>query len=195
MGSCHHYQDTAEDRRSFRPSRLTRVIAGTIFALAWAVTEVLGTEDSAAQDIVSGLSDDIHLGVASCAGSTCHGSVEPWKMSNVLQNEYVTWQREDKHAKAYEVLLNDRSKRIARNLGLPDAHTAEVCLDCHADNVPVDKRGTTFQISDGVGCEACHGGSVRWIGVHLSGRGHELNVAAGMYPTVDPVERAKLCLS
>lgn len=195
MGSYHYHQDTAEDRRSFRPSRPTRVIACAIFAVAWAVTGVLGTADSAAQEKVPKIGDDIHLGVASCAGSTCHGSVGPWEGSNVLQNEYITWQREDKHAKAYEVLLNDRSKRIARNLGLPDAHTAEVCLDCHADNVPADKRGAIFQISDGVGCEACHGGSVRWIGVHLSGKGHEPNVAAGMYATVDPVERAKLCLS
>lgn len=202
MGSYHYYQDTlgdcqdtVEDGRSSRPSRPARLIACAILALAWAVTGDLGTTDAAAQDKALGIAGDIHLGVASCAGSTCHGSIEPWKKSNVLQNEYITWQRKDKHAKAYKVLSNDRSKRIAKNLGLPDAQTAEICLDCHADNVPADKRGTTFQISDGVGCEACHGGSVRWIGVHLSGKGHKLNVDAGMYPTVDPVKRAKLCLS
>ena len=26
-----------------------------------------------------------------------------------------------------------------------------------------------FQISDGVGCEACHGGGERWLGLHVSG--------------------------
>lgn len=170
-------------------------MAWALFALAWSALGGLGATESAAQNTAVGISDDIHLGVASCAGSTCHGSIEPWKKSNVLQNEYITWQREDKHAKAYDVLLNDRSKRIARNLGLPDAHTAQVCLDCHADNVPMDKRGTTFQIGDGVGCEACHGGSVRWIGVHLAGKDHATNVAAGMYPTADPEARATLCLS
>ena len=35
--------------------------------------------------------EDIHLGVASCAGSTCHGAPEPFANSPVLQNEFVTW--------------------------------------------------------------------------------------------------------
>jgi hypothetical protein len=138
---------------------------------------------------------DAHLGVLSCAGSTCHGAVEPWKNSTVLQNEYVTWQRQDKHAKAYNVLLDERSKRIARNLGLSQpAHQADVCLDCHADNAAV--RSKTFQLSDGVGCEACHGAAPRWLGIHVSGQAsHADNVAAGMYPTEDPIARAELCLS
>lgn len=141
-------------------------------------------------------SKDVHLGVASCAGSTCHGAVTPWKDSNVLQNEYVTWTRQDKHAKAYEVLHNEKSKRIAANLGLPNAHTAKVCLDCHADYPAQEARGRTFQVSDGVGCEACHGGAVRWLGLHVSGTStHDENVKLGMYPTTDPVKRAELCLS
>ena len=56
---------------------------------------------------------DAHLGVVSCAGSTCHGATKPFQNSSVLQNEFVTWQRHDKHAQAYKVLLNDQSKRIA----------------------------------------------------------------------------------
>ncbi len=140
--------------------------------------------------------NDVHLGVASCAGSTCHGAVTPWRGSTVLQNEYVTWQSKDPHAKAYTVLLNEDSRRIARNLGLPNAHEAKICLDCHANNVPANLRSKTFQISDGVSCEACHGGAVRWLGVHISGAAnHAQNVAAGMYPTEDPVARAKLCMS
>ena len=141
-------------------------------------------------------SGDVHLGVASCSGSTCHGAVEAWEDSSVLQSEYVTWQRQDKHATAYNVLLNERSQRIARNLGVENAHTADLCLDCHADNVAEDKRGKQFQIADGVGCEACHGGAIRYLGIHISGvAGHPENVGAGMYPTDDPVERAELCIS
>ncbi|MSP50904.1 MAG: hypothetical protein EXQ91_00695 [Alphaproteobacteria bacterium] len=141
-------------------------------------------------------SKDVHLGVASCAGSTCHGAVTPWKDANVQQNEYVTWTRQDKHAKAFEVLHNERSKRIAANLGLPNAHTAKICLDCHADSPAPEARGRTYQVSDGVGCEACHGGAVRWLGIHISGTaGHADNLKNGMYPTTDPVKRAELCLS
>jgi Cytochrome c554 and c-prime len=168
-------------------------------ARAWLAAMLLGLATNlalAADPPLPQYGADTHIGVASCAGSTCHGAIQPWKQSTVLQNEYVTWQRSDRHAKAYEVLLNERSKRIARNLGLPDAHTAAVCLDCHADNVPQDKRSRQFQISDGVGCEACHGGAVRWLGTHVSGAAdHAANVAAGLYPTEDPLLRAKLCLS
>lgn len=138
---------------------------------------------------------DIHMGVFSCAGSTCHGAAQPWKNVNILQNEYVTWQRRDKHAKAYEVLLNQDSKRIARNLGLKSAETADICLDCHADNVSANRRHRTFQLSDGVSCEACHGGAGRWVGTHIAANAsHENNIKNGLFPTANPVSRAKLCL-
>lgn len=139
---------------------------------------------------------DLHIGVTSCAGSTCHGATTPWENSTVLQTEYITWSQKDRHSKAYSVLLNDASKRIAANLGLANAHQAKICLDCHSDNVSKEKRGRFFQPSDGVGCEACHGGAQRWLGLHVSGvTTHQDNLKAGMYPTEDPVKRAELCLS
>src|SRR5882672_2258123 len=61
------------------------------------------------------------VGVVNCANSLCHGSASPWKDSNILQNEYITWSRVDKHAtRAYQVLLTERSQRIAKNLGLKE---------------------------------------------------------------------------
>jgi hypothetical protein len=139
---------------------------------------------------------DGHLGVTTCAGSTCHGAVQPWKNSVVLQNEYVTWSQKDKHSKAYQALTSDRGKRIAANLGLPNAHEAKVCLDCHANNIPQNLRSRNFNIADGVVCESCHGGAVRWLGQHVSGTGgRQENLAAGMYPTENPIARARLCLS
>ena len=100
-----------------------------------------------------------HEGVATCAASQCHGSAVPGDGSNVLQNEYVTWTQDDPHAKSYEVLSNDLSRSIAARLGLSSAREADVCLNCHADNVSASRRGERFQVSDGVGCEACHGGA------------------------------------
>lgn len=136
-----------------------------------------------------------HLGVQSCAGNNCHGAVQPLTNSHVPQNEYFIWSQKDKHAKAYVALTNDRSKRIAKNLGLPDAEHASLCLDCHADNVGPDRRGPTFQLADGVGCETCHGGAEPWLGTHLSGAGHQANIAAGLYPTDKPEARAERCMT
>ena len=126
----------------------------------------------------------MHLGVATCASATCHGAVTPAQGGVVLQNEYTTWQTRDKHANAYNLLLNEQSQRIARNLGLEAAHTADICLDCHTDNVPPERRGPQFQLTDGVGCEACHNGAQDWIQVHTIGDqdAHRRNLAAGLYP-------------
>ena len=93
------------------------------------------------------------LGTVTCASSLCHGSVKLWKDSNVLQNEYLTWSRIDKHARAYNILLNERSQRIVRNLGLKQpAHEAKICLDCHAHVIPQERRGERFKVTDGVTC-------------------------------------------
>ncbi|MFV0473555.1 MAG: multiheme c-type cytochrome [Pikeienuella sp.] len=137
---------------------------------------------------------DVHLGVKSCGSSGCHGQVAS-SSSPVLLNEYVTWQKYDSHATAYKVLLEPRSQRIARNLGLPNAHEAKICLDCHADNVPEAQRGPQFVLEDGVGCEACHGaGAAPWMGLHIGGSTHQVNVANGLRPLEDPITRAEICL-
>lgn len=137
------------------------------------------------------------MGVGSCAASTCHGAAEPWKGSSVLQTEYHSWRRSDKHARAYAVLLNARSRAIAEKLGLKEpAHRSAVCLDCHAHNVPESRRDASFVLADGVGCESCHGPAGRWIGPHVEPAAtHAANVAAGLFPTADVTERAQLCLS
>ncbi|MEM7271244.1 MAG: multiheme c-type cytochrome [Pseudomonadota bacterium] len=140
------------------------------------------------------MAQNIHLGVKSCGSSGCHGQVAS-ASSPVLLNEYVTWQKYDKHARAYQVLLEPRSVRIAKNLGLKNAHEAKICLDCHADNIAEERQGPQFVMADGVGCEACHGpGSAPWMGLHIGGASHETNVENGLIPLEDPVVRANLCL-
>jgi hypothetical protein len=137
----------------------------------------------------------IHLGVATCAGSNCHGATQRPRNSYVPGDEYLIWSKRDKHRNAYNVLLENRAVKMAQALGLPDAAHQKLCLDCHADNAPASQRGTQFQISDGVGCEACHGGASGWLGIHVSGATHAQNVAAGLYPTEKPIARAERCLS
>ncbi len=141
-------------------------------------------------------SDQEHLGVASCASGVCHGSVRPRSSTSVLQNEYVVWSRLDSHRQAYNTLLSEESKRIARNMGLENAHEADVCLDCHADNVPKDHRGKRFQISDGVSCEACHGGAEKYLNSHTDENvARSENIRSGLYPTDRLADRARLCFS
>ncbi len=137
-----------------------------------------------------------HEGVASCATSQCHGKGEVEPDSNVRLTEYRTWSSSDYHSKAYSVLRNDESKAIAAKLGLPNAHTENICLDCHADNVPEDYQGDKFQLSDGVGCEACHGGAEEYLEYHTEKEAtHAGNLERGLYPLSDPIQRAQLCLS
>lgn len=139
-----------------------------------------------------------HLGVASCAGSTCHGSTIA-RESNVEQNEYLVWndtEFPDKHAEAYDALFGELAETIAGRLNLESAHEAQVCLDCHTDPVPAEQRGEQFSLEDGVGCEACHGGAERYLDAHNEPDAtHQRNIELGMYPTEEPAARARLCLS
>jgi len=140
--------------------------------------------------------DEIHLGVSSCASSTCHGSIQARSSTKVLQNEYVVWSRLDAHSKSYETLLTEESKWIAKNLGLSSAHEAKICLDCHSNNVNHPLQGNRFQVSDGVGCEACHGGAENYLMSHTDpAQSHQDNIKNGLYPTDQLETRAALCFS
>lgn len=157
---------------------------------------ILCASSASAETAVDAIAAHKHMGVASCSNSVCHGAAQPFRDSDVPQNEFALWQQFDPHAKAYQILTQPRSQAIARKLGLGDASTAKVCLDCHADNIPAADRGERFQISDGVGCEACHGGSELWLNSHADRKvTYADNLAKGMYPTADPIKRAQLCLS
>ena len=180
--------------RLFRENRLKSASFMGRMAIFSILTVMTGLVAAQASDLPQ-YSGGVHLGVASCAGSTCHGNLKGTTASNVMENEFITWQRFDKHARAYEVLLTNESKRIAANLGLKNAHEADMCLDCHADNPAPEMRGPKFQLTDGIGCEGCHGGGEMWLAEHASDPGHAKNVANGLYPTDEPKARAELCLS
>lgn len=167
-----------------------------VMSRLWLSLVLLVVSSTAWADRVDRIAEHVHAGVASCATSVCHGKLKIQDNENVWLNEYRIWTSEDRHSQAYRTLENQDSKRIAAKLGLKSAKTAKICLDCHADNVPKNKRGRKFQIRDGVGCEACHGGSEKWLKSHAeSGISHQQNVADGLYPTEKIDERADLCLS
>lgn len=139
-----------------------------------------------------------HVGIQSCAGSTCHSNAAPVGRV-VRQNELVTWQDPTSvtgaHSRTYSVLLTKQGRAIARNLGIGSPEKSPECLECHAHNVAPAKRGPGFQLSEGVTCEACHGGAGDWRDSHYTvGATHADNIARGLYPTDNVESRASLCL-
>jgi Cytochrome c554 and c-prime len=135
-----------------------------------------------------------HLGPESCGSSVCHGKLAA-QAAGVALNEYRVWLLKDRHAQAYQGLRSPLGADIARSLKLKSALDAPLCLDCHADNISKENRGTNFRIADGVGCEACHGGSERWIKSHARrDTTHAANLQAGMNATESPAVRAQICL-
>ena len=141
----------------------------------------------------------IYTGTTPCAFSDCHGSVTPTEGSErkIDQNEYYTWLKKDRHAKAYEVLLKERSIQIIKNLKVTqNAEQHARCLNCHALNIAPEQRGKYFEIAEGVSCESCHGPSKKWLGPHRRlGEGYEAAVTLGMYDTRNLRKRAEKCLS
>lgn len=137
-------------------------------------------------------------GVATCAGSTCHGRAEG-NGAIVRQDEIATWQEPSSasgaHSRAYSVLNSRRGRQIAASLGIGSATSAPACLGCHSTYAPSSLRGERFQIGDGVGCESCHGASQEWLPLHYARPAtHASNVAAGLTPLEKPRARAQVCL-
>ena len=148
--------------------------------------------------------DPIHLGVASCGSTTCHGRQEATG-ARFRQNELMTWQDPASltgvHQRAWAVLSQPRGRAIAARLGIADASTSGECLGCHGDPVALTGRhGPQWQQRDGVGCEVCHGGAGGganggWLASHTAvAATHAQNVARGMIPVDDVKTRAGLCL-
>lgn len=144
-----------------------------------------------------------HVGVASCGGTTCHGRQEA-DGAVVRQDELMRWQEPSSasgaHSRAYAILTNPRSQRIANELGIGNPASAAMCLGCHSDYVPAARRGPRFQLSDGVSCESCHGGAgggdSGWLASHYAvGNTHSANVSRGLYPLDNARARASLCLN
>lgn len=113
-------------------------------------------------------------GSASCAGRGCHGGATAEPKPGIQQNEYSTWLAHDKHARAFQVLHEERGQRIGKNLGIV-AHEDARCLACHVNPILASaETPKDLQVlrGEGVSCEACHGsagGSDGWLAAHTTG--------------------------
>jgi hypothetical protein len=168
--------------------------AGALAFVALAAFFLLVRPDGATAQ--AGSAGATFVGVASCGGTTCHGRSEG-DGPVVRQDEIMLWQDPSSaagaHSRAYAVLRDPRSQVIAQRLGIGEASSAEMCLGCHT--TPNGGRGVRFQLTDGVGCESCHGPASGWLSSHYAvGGTHANNVSRGLVPLENPRARAAACL-
>jgi len=90
-----------------------------------------------------------YIGAAKC--KMCHK-----KEKKGLQ--YEIWQS-SAHSKAYELLGTPEAMEVAKKRGIENPQEDANCLRCHTAgyDAPSELRGRKFDITEGVGCEACHG--------------------------------------
>jgi hypothetical protein len=166
-------------------------IAGCLLMAASAMIAALFVAPAPLSAQASGEARRAHMGVASCAGSTCHGR-SIGDGTPVRQDEILRWQEESSpsgaHSRAYRVVREARGQAIIRRMGLNDDGVRRECLGCHS--APAAKR-----IQEGVDCETCHGAASGWLSTHYTvGATHQRNVSQGMTDLANPRVRAQVCL-
>ncbi|MCS7045009.1 MAG: cytochrome c family protein [Gemmataceae bacterium] len=145
-------------------------------------------------------------GVAQCAGRSCHGSLEPSHDHASWRMEYSLWTVYDPHARAFDTLRSDASRRMARRLGIHDgnAHEAPQCLVCHvgpAAAAPANGVHDATMVRErtfGIACAACHGCPDRWLDAHTRDGWSAKDAAAkqreyGLTNLNDPVVLVRTC--
>lgn len=137
------------------------------------------------------------IGVASCATGSCHGG--PRAGTRDVQSFAATiWSEDDRHARAYEVLHSERSRRMARLLGIGPPHRAQQCLACHSMQDVSPHPLPQAVLADGVGCASCHGDSARWQQLHTLASwktlSPEAREALGYRDLATPAARARTCV-
>jgi hypothetical protein len=167
---------------------LLRAVAIFIFAL----TVVFSLEAKEPRQIRE--TGGAFVGSIGCKSSSCHGGAGP------KRSQYITWSQKDFHTKAYAVLLNARSTRIAEALGIAEgsATTSARCTVCHSpfQSVAQERVAPTVRANEGVSCETCHGAASGWLRGHTrTDWTYNTRVAAGMRDLRNLYVRANACVA
>lgn len=90
-----------------------------------------------------------YVGAAKC--KICHKAEKKG-------DQYGKWEA-SKHSKAYEVLASEAAIAIGKDKGIENPQTSDQCLKCHvtAFGAAAEAKAESFDQTEGVGCEACHG--------------------------------------
>ena len=132
------------------------------------------------------------VGSIGCKSSSCHGGAGP------KRSQYITWSLKDFHTKAYAVLLNSRSERMAEGLGIGPAQSSARCTVCHSPMQAVAPSRLTHTVppDEGVSCETCHGAAGGWLRGHTrKDWTYNTRVAAGMRDLKNLYVRANACVA
>jgi len=137
-------------------------------------------------------SGEIFVGAVGCRSSSCHGG------AGEKRSQYITWSRQDFHSRAFSILTNARSARIAEAVGGGEAAANARCTVCHSplQTVAPAQLASTAHPDEGVSCESCHGAAGPWL------RGHTrpdwtyaTRVSAGMRDLRNLHVRANSCVA
>jgi hypothetical protein len=132
------------------------------------------------------------VGAVGCRSSSCHGG------AGEKRSQYVTWSRQDFHSRAYAILLDARSARIAEAVGITEAQSSARCTVCHSpfQSVSQTQLGPKAHPDEGVSCENCHGAAGSWLRGHTrSDWTYATRVSAGMHDLRDLYTRATTCVA
>lgn len=161
-----------------------------VFLIAFAVAA--GGVGLATEVEVVSVKSGQFVGVAGCNSSSCHGG------AGEKRSQYMTWSQQDFHARAYAILTDARSARIAETLGLGAAQESSRCTVCHSpfQSVASARLKPTAHPDEGVSCESCHSAAEPWLRGHTrKDWNYAMRVTAGMRDLRSLYVRANTCVA
>ena len=162
--------------------RAHRFYIVVLFAAAASAKEPKQTREEGAQ----------FVGAIGCRSSSCHGG------AGEKRSQYITWSQKDFHTKAFAILGNARSARIAETVGGGEAIANARCTVCHSpfQSVSQSRLASTAHPDEGVSCETCHGAASPWLRGHTrSDWTYATRVSAGMRDLKSLYARANTCVA
>jgi Cytochrome c554 and c-prime len=161
-------------------------LCAIVFVVAWAPSS------SAGEVKVEPISDRQFVGAVGCKSSSCHGG------AGEKRDQYLTWSQKDFHTRAYAILTNARSARIAETLGVTRAQESSRCTVCHSpfQSVAPARLTQNAHPDEGVSCESCHGAAGSWLRGHTrKDWNYAMRVTAGMRDLKSFYVRANTCVA
>ena len=169
---------------------MVRHVLRLVFLVARAVAA--GAIALATEVDVPPVKGDQFVGVAGCKSSGCHGG------AGEKRSQYMTWSQQDFHSRAYAILTDARSARIAETLGLSAAQESSRCTVCHSpfQSVAPVRLKPTAHPDEGVSCESCHSAAEPWLRGHTrKDWNYAMRVTAGMRDLRSFYVRANTCVA